>query len=426
MRAEAAAAYSWALGQTKGRRPRSAEAVAAFWKLERLYEVGRRYRLALQLTEEQGGVWAGSTPLVGRLAGEEGRLQALFGSYAKAHGPLTTALADLDAQDPPNLRELPTTLNALALAEQSLGRPASAAALGQRVLALYRDHGLPDDLPLIEAYNVLGTAAALNGDYAQAIDYFRAGITRCQQQGRVADQHQSYLLLNVAVLHRSQGELDEALAATLEALRCYEHFTEPDALGFACFDGALASLYAAMGRYADAEARTDRLLKLCERYEITGGVLRVTAGHCRALRRLHDRDVIGAQRLWREVLALQEKEGELLLRPRTLNWLGLTAELQGKAQEAETIYRQAVALQRANPRALPGIHFISLWRLSETVRRQGHADAARQLLGEAVDVAEAARVRLYGDARQRTTFFAQFVMAFELLVDQNLRYGRPF
>jgi CHAT domain-containing protein len=425
LRRQAAAAYLRTQEGAGGRHPHSAEAVAAFWRLERLYERGRQYRLALNLTEAQGGVWTGDTALFPRLAAEEGRLRALFGSYAQAREPLAAALADLDTQDPPNLRELPSTLNALALAEQSLGRPARAEALGTRVLALYRDHGLPDDLALVEAYNVLGTAGALNGDYARAIDHFREGIDRCRKLGPVADQHHSYLLLNVAVLYRSQGEPDESLAATLEALRYYEHFAEPDALGFACFDAALADLYAALGRYAEAEQRTERLLRLCDRYEIRGGVLVVTAKHCRALRRLNDRDAAGAERLWREVLALQEQERVPLLLPRTLNYLGLCAELQGRTDEAEKRYHGAVALQRDNPRALPATHFISLWRLAEVARRRGRPDEARKLLEEAVGVAEAARVRLYGDARQRATFFSQFVMAFELLVDQNVRENRP-
>jgi CHAT domain-containing protein/tetratricopeptide (TPR) repeat protein len=192
----------------------------------------------------------------------------------------------------------------------------------------------------------------------------------------------------------------------------------------ACFDAALANLHAALAQYPEAGALAERILPLCARYEITGGPLVVTAMHCRALHHLSDGELPDAEKLWGELLALQEKERDALLLPRTLNYLGLTAELQGRARDAEPHYRRAVKLQENNPRALPATHFISLWRLAEVTYPSGRRAEALRLLEEAVRVAETARLRLYGDANQRAAFFAQFVMAFERLVDWNVREGR--
>jgi tetratricopeptide (TPR) repeat protein len=422
---QAAAAYGAVLDEARARRPRSARAAEAFWKLERLYERGRLYSKALDLAEEQTVHWTSDTPVHGRLRGEQGSLQVLFSAYEKARQSLEDALTDLERQSPPDLLQLPPTLNALAVAKLYTGQPARARELGEKCLGLYRRHALPDDPELVEAYNVLGTAAALSGDYAQAVARYREGVALCEKLRPAADAQHSYLLLNLAVLHQSQGEPAEALRACLAALAIYKRFAEPDALGFACFNAALANLHATQGDYQEADARTTDVLRLCAHYEITGGPLVVTAKHCRALRLLFDRQPAAAEKLWLEVRNLQDKESDRLLLPRTLNYLGLTAEFQGRAEEAEALYRRAADLLRKGPRALPATHFISLWRRAEVAHQDGRRDEALHLLGEAVDVAEAARLGLYGDARQRTAFFAQFVMAFERLVDWNVRAGQP-
>src|SRR5207248_2265292 len=133
------------------------------------YEAGHLYRQALRLTEEQAAHWTSDTPVHARLRAEQGSLQVLFSAYEQARQPLADALADLEAQDPPDLRQLPRALNALAVAELYAGRPARAEELGQKCLALNRRYGLPEGPVLAEAHNVLGTAAALGGDYALAV-----------------------------------------------------------------------------------------------------------------------------------------------------------------------------------------------------------------------------------------------------------------
>ena len=88
---QAAAAYGAVLDDARARRPRSARAAEAFWKLERLYERGRLYRKALDLAEEQAAHWTSDTPIHGRLRGEQGSLQVLFSAYEQARRPLADA-----------------------------------------------------------------------------------------------------------------------------------------------------------------------------------------------------------------------------------------------------------------------------------------------------------------------------------------------
>jgi CHAT domain-containing protein len=101
----------------------------------------------------------------------------------------------------------------------------------------------------------------------------------------------------------------------------------------------------------------------------------------------------------------------------------LTAELQGRRSQAEGFYRRALELQRSKQRPYPVTHFITLWRLAGLADQGGRRAEARRLLEEAVGVVEAARLRTYGDAQQRATFFAQFEPGFEQLVDWCVRVG---
>jgi CHAT domain-containing protein/tetratricopeptide (TPR) repeat protein len=411
----------------EGRSSTSASAAEAFWKLERLYERSKLYHQALAVVREQGPLWT-NTPVHVRVKAEEGSLLVLTTTYKAARPALVAALADLESQNPPDLLEYPRTLNALAIVEQVLGKPARALALGEKCLALYRRHSMPQDATLAETYNVLGTAAALTGEYARAFVHYRAGIDVAQKVGSIADAQHSVLLLNSAILHRSQGDLDAALKTGLKARALYARVSDPDALGYAAFDAALASLHAALGKYLTANELTAGILKTCKRYKILGGPLVVTARHCQALYLLQQRRPAAAEKVWKALLTLQEEERDDVLVPRTLNYLGLVAEGQGRTSDAEKLYNRAVKLQEraggGSARSMPVTHFISLWRLAEILHAKGQDKEACRTLEKGIEVAESARVRLYGDARQRTTFFAQFVMGFEQLVDWHVRAGR--
>src|SRR5262249_3311642 len=201
-----------------------------------------------------------------------------------------------------------------------------------------------------------GACAPRRGESALAIERSRAGIALCGRLGRVAASPRCNLLLNVALLHRSQGDVDEAAGACAEALAAYRTFAEPDALGFAAFAAAQVGLDAVRGRVAEAYARTPRILALCRKHGVESGPLLVAARHCEGLYRLQRREFEAAERAWRQVLALQEKEKFALLLPRTLNYLGLSAELRGRPKEAETIYRRAPGPQGEHPTNIPRNH----------------------------------------------------------------------
>ncbi len=248
-REKAAEDYQAVLDNPQAGQPGVSGTVAAFWKMQLLYERTNQYQRALQLTITQAEQWAGSSLLETKLQTQEGGLKLYVGKYTDARVKLRAAVADLERQAPPNLFDLPVALNNLALAEQATDNLPAAEEAGQKCLALYRRYGLPDDPILIETYNLLGACAALRGQYAVAIERFREGVARCQKLGTTTDPQLSNLLLNIALLLKGQSDLDGALDYCRQALTVYRRFAEPDALGLAAFDAAEANILAGAGRW---------------------------------------------------------------------------------------------------------------------------------------------------------------------------------
>jgi CHAT domain-containing protein/tetratricopeptide (TPR) repeat protein len=423
-RDRAVALYTSASKEAPPDQPALSTTTRAVWKLQQLYQRREQNLKALNFLEDQSNPWDRRAWMAAKLQAEKGSLLLVLGSYEKARALLRQAVEGLEAQSPLNLVDLPRALLALAIVEQATGQVERAETLGRRGLELYQQFALPDDVTLAETHDLLGTCQALRGEYAQAIEYFRTGLACCTRLGSPADRQHSNLLLNVGLLHKSQGDLDDALRCCEQARNLTARFAEPDSLEVASLQAALADLLDAGGQYREADTLAEGLLKLCERRHISAGPLVVTARHSQALYHLYRGRYGEAEEGWLNLLALQEKEKQLLLVPRTLNYLGVTAEKQGHLETAEKYYRRALALQEDNVRAFPATHFISLWRLANIAERQGKRNEAIGLLERGLPIVEAVRLRTYGDAQQRAAFFAQFAMAFEQLVDWDVKAGR--
>ncbi len=326
------------------------------------------------------------------------------------------------------LIDLPRALNTPAVVEQTRNELTVAEGRARLAVDLYKNHDLPDDLVLVESYGVLGTCAALRGNYKEGIDLFRAGAKLSDKIGKPADRQLSNLLLNIALLHKSQGSLNEALQTCAEALTVYRRFGTEDTLPYACFLCALASLDAAQGHFADAGTKARRLEQLCQRFHVTKGPLLLTAWHCQALELLRNKQVGPARELWLKARAQQDAKDTLL--PRTLNWLGLADELDGKADDAEKRYEEARALQETaghekKRHAYPATYYVTLWRLAGLLERRGRRDEAHALLKQAIKIVEEGRLQTYGDAQQRAAYFSQYAPAFERLVEYSVQDGQP-
>jgi CHAT domain-containing protein/tetratricopeptide (TPR) repeat protein len=421
-RDQAAQGYMDVLKNPGAGRPEGSGEVTAFWKLQQHYQRDRQYQLALDLTQDRSIKWAGDL-LDPRLAAEEGRLQGELGKYLLSEKRLSVAVDKLEKQDPPNLLELPVALLNLGVAKLATGDLAGAKKRGLHCLDLYSKYGLPDDLVLVEAYDLVGKGAFLGGEYAEAIAHYRAGVDHCVRLGSAADRRRCNLLLNIALLHKAQGDLDRALTFCQEARALYQDLGARDALVDAALDAASATLLVVQERpQLDAANKlAGRILKFCRQQGIRRGSLVLTARHCQALFHLRDKKFSAAEAAWHEVDKLHGAQSPL--RPRTLNYLGLTCECRKRWDDAAKLYQEARRLQEKNPRSLPVTHFTTLWRLANDADRRGRRAEARRLLEQAITVVERARLQTYGGAQQRAGFFAQFAPAFEQLVAWCVRDG---
>jgi Tfp pilus assembly protein PilF len=399
----------------------SARRLAAYWGLQALYLRARDYRRALELAEDLSGQWSDEALLAPRMHAEQGGLRLLVGQFERSRDELRAAVKGLEMQTPPDLIMLPRALLNLAASELANDGRERAEELAGRCRELYRKHGLRDDVVLAETYNLLGVCAAQAGDYARAVEHFRAGEKCCERLGPDAAPQRGGMLLNLALLYKAQGDLKAALAACKQARAVYETFAPPDALALVALDAAQATILASQRRLGEAARLAEGVLQMCDKHGDEARPLRITARHCQALDLLARGEYEQAEKAWKEV---QELHGENSpLPPRILNYLALTKERRGKPEEAEALYRQALDLEPKDPRALPATQFITLWRLAVVVDGLGRKDEARSLLARAVEAAERSRTRPYGDAQQRAEFFAQFAPGFELLVEWRLRDG---
>jgi tetratricopeptide (TPR) repeat protein len=315
----------------------------------------------------------------------------------------------------------------LAHAELVAGNAHLTERLATRCLQLYKDHHWPDDLVVVEAYSLWGASLAQRGQYGLAIERLSEATTRLDKLGPSAAAQSSRLLLNKALLYASQGDLDEALKAYREARAAYMGSEERNERTIAQFDAVEASLYTAQGHFKGllrAYQLAGRILDYCAKAKLENSPLALTARHYQGLYYLDRRDFRQAEQAWAQVRALQEKEQVSLLLPRTVFYLGLTAELQGQLGDAEKLYKEAWEKLKKDPsEAFPATRFLTLWRRARLADRRGARAEARNLLQEAVGGVEKTRLQTFGDAQQRAAFFAQFEPGFDQLVDWCVRDG---
>lgn len=422
---QAAAIYRDIIAQSAEKRHDSLDALNAFWKLKDLYRQTHQFRQAVELVSEQPWKWTDESLLTYRLKSEQGALHAAVGSYRQARELLAKSLEYRRRQNPLNLSQLPRTLNNLALVEQAIGNQAQAQSLCDECIGLYETYGLPADRDLAEAHNLLGTGAALEARYSEAVASYRRGIAISEKLGSEADGHRSNLILNLAKTYKSQGQYEAAIEQCRAALEIYHTLgaSESQATGIAAVYCALATMHIAQEDFDSARDYARRSLALCEERHLEGGPLVPAAQHCLAIVHLVGKDYENAEKLWQAVLEQQTKNGQRSLTARTLNYLGAAAQLQGDLAAAESHYRRALAAHEGGAGIYPVMRFVSLWRLAQIRYGNGDETESRELLNRAISIAEATRVGTYGAEQQRADFFAQFAPAFDAAFHLSLREG---
>ncbi len=422
---EAAQLYRQILNQTAIKRHDSLDSLNAFWRLKDLLRHSHQYRQAVELVSEQPWAWTDDSLLSFRLSNERGALHAAEGSYDEARIYLSRALDYHRHQNPLNLSLLPRTLNNLALVEQATGNLTRADELCRECLDLYKKFSLPPDRDLAETYNLLATGAALQARYAEAVQLYRRGIDICRTLGKEADNHRGNLLLNLAKTYKSQGQYDAAIEQCQEALQIIRtsHSSMTDTSSVPAVYCALATMYVAQEKFDEAREYADKTLKLCDENGLQKGPVISTAQHCLAIVSLVNQEYAQAKELWQSVLTQQQQTKQKALTARTYNYLAATEALQGNLEGAEEYYRQALHVLEDESSTYPVMRFVSLWKLAKIRHLHGDEVESRELLKQAIEIAEATRVDTYGAEQHRADFFAQFAPAFDAMFHLSLRDG---
>ncbi|AWM38850.1 hypothetical protein C1280_18925 [Gemmata obscuriglobus] len=418
LRDRAAAEYKAALGATTD----AGGALAAFVRLQALTRSANQFTQALDAARQAGARWSGDTLLDARLKSDQGALELMAAAHPAARKSLTAALSALEPVEPVNLRVLPKVLVNLAAAQLGCDAPEDAEVALKRCAELYRKHKLPPDALRVEADYLSGVAASRRGDFAGAIGFFRDGLARCDLVGADADATRFNLWLNSALIHKEQGDAAAASEALTRAAGVLARFGERDDLSAAIIDAVRADLYLSQGQVKSAAA----LVPALEAAGAQGGrqseYLWATARHIRALDALGRKDLAAAETVWGELAAAQRTTGDVLL-ARTLNFLGVCAELRGADADALKRFAESRAFQAGRPRCPPATCAITLWRLAVLTDKAGKPAEAKKFLGEVFDIADRARLSTFGEAAQRAQFFVQFAPMFELLASWCARDG---
>lgn len=397
-------------------------ALATFMRLQALTRSAKQFAQALDAARQAGTRWSGDALLDARLKSDQGALELILASYPAARKLLAAALADLDRSHPVNLRVLPKVLVNLATAELGCDSPEAAEAALGRCNELYKKHKLPPDALRVEADYLLGVAASRKGDFAGAMAHFRAGLARCDAVGPDAEPTRFNLWLNIALIHKEQGDAGAAGESLTNASAVLSRFAERDDLSAAIIDSVRADLCLSQGKIKDALAFVPSLEAACAKRGQRTGHLWETAKHVRALDLLSRKEFVQAEAVWLELADVQRKEGHLML-GRTLNFLGVCAELRGSDADAAKRFEEARAFQATRPRCPSATRAITHWRLAVLADKAGRRDEAKKLIGEVFDIADRARLNTFGEAAQRARYFAQFAPAFEMLAAWCARDG---
>src|SRR5262249_7122684 len=153
------------------------------------------------------------------------------------------------------------------------------------------------------------------------------------------------------------------------------------------------------GRALEAGKLASRALGRADKAGVNPVTLLTTARHYVALAATFHGSRADARTIWQAGAEAQEEASSPLL-PRALNYPCLLEEPGQRPKEAEKLYRRALDLQKGK-RTTPATHYVSLWRTAVLTDARGEKAEAKELLGKAIAVAEATRLRTYGDVQQR-------------------------
>jgi tetratricopeptide (TPR) repeat protein len=383
------------------------------------------YRLRKLVARNKGAVIAASIvalALLGGLAGTlwQARAAAAERDVARKEAARATALNEfmrqmLTASNPESQGARDVTV------EEVLSRASESAG---KTLA-----GEPD--AEAEARLLLGETFRALGKNQEAMAELERAVALREGDASADPVAHSRTLRGLALAHREQGELDEALALYERALASVG--TEDDAQINERVTGEyeIGLVLTRASRFAEAEQHLDASQALVDRLDGDTSVKRAQLLAARATIAQNWRgDLEEAERLTTEALELQRQGQEPFLLADALNNLALIKSSRGKYDEAIPLYEEAIAINKRIYGERHPVVAVNLENMGSVYMRKGDFTKTLALLDEVLSIREsilgkdslaAARTRFnMGVVANQSGDFAR---AFELL-DQGLAIFR--
>ena len=241
----------------------------------------------------------------------------------------------------------------------------------------------------IDALNEQVSQLAQEGKWAEALDVAERMVPMTLKfYGEYSDWHAA-ALNNVASNNEELGRLTTAEPFFLHAIAIADKMSEGKGVHFAMSLDNLGNLYREMGRYQDAEPLYRRSIAILEKHRRDEPEALATA--VTGLGVLYDDPdrYPEAEQLHRTALAIEEKAGNAASTATSLSRVCSDAEKEGRKEEAEALYPDALE----NARAPRSATLIRLWSRASTISPNfiGHGPSGgrRAYVQKAMRVAEA-------------------------------------
>lgn len=438
---------------------------AAEFEAGQLTEAEATARKILGLAErsfpDEPEVVAGALELLGQTCQAQNRPAEAERFYRRAMGVLEEGRGPEDAG-------LTTLLASLARLCQMRGNAAEAERLYRRAVPLAEKNLGPDDPVLAANLSNLGLLCAAQAKYDEAETLYRRAIAIGERAEKPGECELHSALNNLALLYVDRGRYLEAEPLFRRAIEIREKASGPDDPQLAQFLNNLGMLYGNQYRLAEAESIYRRAIEVLEKARGAGHPDVLAVRHNLANAYLQAKRFAEAEPLYQQVLSGWEevagRSHPFLCKP--LNGLAILYWRQSRYDEAELLYRRALtigenALGPDHPEVAGFLHNLAVVykdqrrnELAEETEdraiaiferagasplelfgpyhvlaqiywnQQRHAPAVAALR-RAMDAAEQQRGRAAGGERERATYFSEFLVVFERMVNWQTDLENP-
>ncbi|MCA9262407.1 MAG: CHAT domain-containing protein [Planctomycetales bacterium] len=278
----------------------------------------------------------------------------------------------------------------------------------------------PDDAERIGMAHVF-LGVAYQDDYVRATDSFREAIQSFQSLGPPGHALQAAAYFRLGLTYLSQGQNEQAFAATQQALQLYQQPASGPSPEIVNVYHTLADISLEADQVADAERYVNQALTICQHLNIDDTTDAASTWHRAAKIAYVSGKLTTATEHWQRALRIQQRVDQASI-PRTLNWLGKTARELNDLPAAERYFQKSYDLQTQG-RLFPVRFYLTSCWLAQIWDVQGKSEAAKRLLTDAVQFLEVPRTNTVGSESERAENFARFATAYDLLISWSLRDG---